>query len=220
MRILLGMLALGLLVAVATPYVAFGDQTRWYASSGLAVSNVTGIRAQIATADPNIHDNMSLEAIWLEGPGNNDWIEVGWLKGAGVPTHYSYCSPNTECEPYVESGFGWHGEADIGQLHSYQIQHHSGNEWRVYIDGSLKRTITDAGFSAGNNIRIGGEVDDPENDIGVSGLLNVKYEINDDGNWRLFNGVERADLNYWIVEIYGEQNDMQNGTCWHQPEYC
>ena len=38
-----------------------------------------------------------------------------------------------------------------------------------------------------------GEVTDTGNDIGVSGLLEVKYEINDDGVWRSFDGDEDAD---------------------------
>ena len=65
-----------------------------------------------------------------------------------------------------------------------------------------------------------GEVTDTGNDIGVSGLLEVKYEINDDGVWRSFDGDEDAYVGYWIIGIWGSHDNMQNGTCWHEPAYC
>ena len=220
MRVILIALTLALLVTAVTPFMVFGQHVRWYAHSDDSVSNLTGLKATIETADPEVDSGHSLETIWLHGPGSNSWLEVGWLKGSGSPRMYTYCSPASTCQPYIASGFTWHEWPSVGSSHSYKIEHGTGNQWKLYIDGELKRTVTDAGFSAGVEADIGGEVTSDENEMGTSGLLNVKYEINDDGVWRNFDGTEKANEGYWIVELWGTTNNMQNGICANAPQHC
>ena len=220
MRIVISSLLAILVLLVVTPHFAFASDERWYAFSNMDASNITGFRADIETADPHIDTGHSLATIWLRTPQQNRWMEIGWLKGSGDPTQYSYCSPASQCEPIVESGYEWYDTVSNGSSHNYRIKHISENQWKLYINNRLKRTITDFGASSSNNIQVGGEVTDDDNDIGVSGLLNVRYERNNDGDWWPFDGDETADDGYWIIEIAGSDHNMQIGTCHHEPAYC
>lgn len=220
MRILIAVLAIALLVVALTPLAVFGDSHRYYANSKYQTTNITGMKADIETADPNVKSGFSLETIWIVGPGDREWIEVGWLKGSGTPRMYSYCSPAELCKPHIKSRFEYYEWPTPGSSHSYRIEHDSDNQWKIYIDGALKRTITDVGFSLGVRVDVGGEVTDNRNDIGVSGLLNVKYDKDDERIWRSFDGVEVAGKGYWIIELRGTKDSMQNGTCRHAPERC
>ena len=218
-KLIAGLTLILLFVSLA-PLVVFANQDRWYAHSRDSVSNLTGLEATIETADPNVESGHSLETIWILGPSEREWLEVGWLKGNDSPRMYSYCSPDSQCLPHVEGGFEWYEWASPGSSHTYRIEHDTENQWKIYINDVLKRTVTDAGFSAGVYADTGGEVTDPDSDIGVSGLLSVKYEINDDGVWRTFDGTEEADEGFWIIELGDTKNNMQNGTCWHEPGHC
>ena len=218
MRLTIVMLTLGLLVATVTPLFVFGAQTRWYAHSDKNIANVTGLKADIETATPYVHPKdknggMSIETMWLIGPnasdGDRQWMEVGWWKSSEGLRFFSFCAPKTAtCDRW-----DWHGTVAHGSTHSYRIEHKTGKQWEIYIDDVLKRTVT-TGFSEGKLIDIGGETTDARNDIGMAKLTNVKYEINDDGVWRAFDGKEFANEGFWIRELRSAGDNMQNGTCW------
>lgn len=215
-------LFLTLIVVALAPTVVFGDApwgARWYAISQFETANITGFKADIATADPDVESGLSLETIWVHGPGYFDWVEVGWVR---LPEHrrmYSYCSPTDTCLPQP-AGYDWYETPVVGSIHNYRIEHISGFEWRVYVDDELRRTVAIPGFERSGFVTVGGEVSDNDNEMGVSGLLNVRYEINDDGVWRVFDGEESADDGYWIVELWGTHDNMQNGTCQHAEWHC
>ena len=127
---------------------------------------------------------------------------------------FSYCAPASQC-----GGHDYHGNVGAGSSHYYKLEHDTGDDWKFYIDDVEERSET-AGFDSGDIVDIGGEVTDPDSDIGVSGLLDVEYETDDDGDWTSFDGTETANDGFWIIEIWGTQDNMQMGTCWHEPGHC
>ena len=176
MRILIGVLTLVLLATLLTPLVVFGSSHRDYAHSrDSGVSDVTGLRATIETADPFVADEggFSLGTMWIIGPddssGNRQWVEVGWEKDEDGPMRFfSYCAPASQC-----GGYDYHGNVGAGSSHYYKLEHDTGDDWKFYIDDVEERSET-AGFDSGDIVDIGGEVTDPDSDIGVSGAVGCR----------------------------------------------
>lgn len=205
-KMLLIGISLLLLVGLTTA-VSVEAQQHWYAVSTIHDDPITGMRSNIEVADPFVASGFSLETNWIVDDPNGRWIELGWMKtDDGQRRYYSYCG-NCGVEPW-----GWHGDAPCCDAHQFTLWYDNvNNRWGLYIDGSNVRLVPTA-FDRGNRAVIGGEVTSNQNEIGVSGLLSVRYWKNWGAQFLIWDGIESADPGYWIREIWGTHDNMQNGT--------
>lgn len=168
-----------------------------------------GVNGTLEIADPVLRrppPEFSASQVAIVFP-QSQWIEAGWTKDAGI-----------DCNPwlYWATNPGWANRvapAIIGRKYRFAIAlaNQTYYLWRVRITDDntnqvifLKEDITTSvRFTKGIQIQANGEVgitDTP--DMGISGLLNLKYRLKPGPDWPFWDATStRADNPYRIAAI-------------------
>lgn len=189
-------------------------QDRWYA---LVYHNgdFTGVHGNISVADPVLrHEGAgnSGAKIAIIFPGGG-WIETGWTKQSHAPT-------GNQCNPvhYWAVDPGWPvfvTAAGVGANYRYTIAMSDATRgfWLVRIIDNytnhvvFEKTdiVTNNGSLPGRQIQALGEVGPaPVQDMGISGLLDLRFRKQLGSGWPLWNPPgRRQDPPYAISGLWG-----------------
>jgi hypothetical protein len=194
--------------------IVYKGRTHFYAqavNSGLFY----GVWAIIETANPAIREPLFSYSSINISDNNGRWIETGWYK-----------SPTDSCIPK----FTWAiqpGNANVissptptvGFSYQYMIDKVTDGNWRLQIlktDGTViySQNISNPGMNSGTLLQAVGEVDSPTeiNDMGVSGILSLKWRESTPGIWHMWNGWVPGVIDYPPYQIVGLPSDPGNNV--------
>ena len=173
----------------------------------------SGMHGTLQVADPilrNPDPSNSGVKIALIFP-NGAWIETGWTKQANYPW-WNPCTPfhYWAKDPGIPTFLGF---SSVGKEYRYTIAlaDESANLWRVRIVDNNSNQIVfersdilpNSGDVIGDQIQAFGEVGATTvQDMGISGMLNLKFRKQPGSGWLLWNPPGRhRDIPYWISDI-------------------
>ncbi len=170
-----------------------------------------GVWATIETADPKIRE-VYFSYASVNIINGTKWVETGWVKSStsGCVPKFSWAiQPGTA--NIIDSP-----RPSVGVAYQYQITRNSPGSWKIRImnTGGLvlwQTDVTNTGLNSGAEIQAVGEVDsaNKKNDMGVSGLLSLKWR-DSASIWYNWNGWALGVVNnppYSVVGVTGDPNN-------------
>lgn len=197
-------------------------------------ASYSGVSGTIETAEPVLRESSASSAVQIVVTGPlSQWIELGWTKqashyncdvffyfatqeGNGSPMFLGYPANNGGNRRYrmtialVDEYWGW---------------------WRVKIvDDSTNQLVanwepitTPSRWNRSGMLQANGEVGRQNiNDLGVSGMLDLKYRINPGSGWPLWDwaGLPDVDVPYLRVAIDAPESWQVSGNQGQPGLYC
>lgn len=188
---------------------------RYRARSGIASGSFSGVFGTVGVADPVLRQGppefsaMQLVMVFpRDYYGNLQWIEAGWSKESGA----NNCDPRL----YWAVNPGWAqfvAPALVGRQYRITIALVSDlGYYRVrMVDSTTNQVVflredvrTAVPYVRATSIQANGENGlSNTSDMGISGLLDLKYRVNPGDGWPNWPSASysNADIPYWITRI-------------------
>lgn len=197
----------------------------------------SGVNGTIAVADPWLRQpppDFSAVQVALTFPDDSQnrpqWIEAGWSKDAGAnncdPWLYWHRAPDPN-----GAVVQWVAPAQIGRNYRFNIALSDATQrlWSVRIvEDWSERVVFYKGdirlstpFDRGNQLQSNGEVYSWISDMGISGMLNLRYRLAPGSGWAYWNATRtRADAPFWIPAIQAPYSYQVGGNQGNPNYYC
>jgi hypothetical protein len=189
-------------VAAVVPYaypnvLGTGTATNW------------GVYAAIQTSNPTLRPHhtgqWTYHRVIARRPANNAFIEIGWLKDAGLGNY-----PRVYWVTRKPSGIENRGFYDgiilgMGVSYNYQVMRTSSNHWRAFVNGAEVRR-TDLGFNDATEWASGGEAPNTSQGMGDSTHNNAQWRSPNNGPWNSTCGYEVYNPHWNVWTLHGGAN--------------
>ncbi|HVP20549.1 MAG TPA: hypothetical protein VMS73_01680 [Anaerolineaceae bacterium] len=147
-----------------------GAAGRYYAGYFYGTSSVTGVRANISNANPNIPISGGTSSEWVMAVGSSSsyYTQAGWLKfyGDSAPKYWVEYAPG--CGSSCQFRYG----TIDSNPHEYKVEV-SGSVFCGYIDG-IQKACSNGGFTTTSNEQFFGESSDTSVDIGGTQFIHLR----------------------------------------------